>query len=95
MDEILAQYQEQLSGLGDEEYQRMRLSIVKAEISQRINKFIADYEIAAESISGMGIFIPKFTAELDTALIAQIIKDERVDLVLEEPPVCPGMNQAQ
>lgn len=95
MDEILAQYQEQLSGLGDEEYQRMQLSIVKAEISQRINKFIADYEIAAESISGMGIFIPKFTAELDTALIAQIIKDKRVDLVLEEPPVCPGMDQAQ
>lgn len=93
-DEILSQYQEQLSDLSSEEYQRMRLSIIKAEIGQMINHFLADYEITAESTSEIGIYIPKFTAELDVALISQIIEDTRVELVLEETDT-PGMDQAQ
>ena len=94
VDGILSQYQEQLSGLINEEYQQMRQSIIKAEINQMVNKFLADYEIAAESVSEIGIYIPKFTAELDVALISQIIEDTRVELVLEETDT-PGMDQAQ
>lgn len=83
VDDILSQYQEQLSGLSNEEYQQMQQSIIETEISQMVNKFIADYEITAESISGIGIYIPEFTAELDAALISKIIEDDRVELVLE------------
>lgn len=94
VDDILAQYQGQLSGLSDEEYQQMQQSIIEAEISQMVNKFITDYEIAAESISGIGIYIPEFTAELDAALLAQIIEDDRVELVLEGTDNT-GMDQVQ
>lgn len=94
MDDILSQYQEQLSGLSNEEYQQMQQSIIETEISQMVNKFIADYEITAESISGIGIYIPEFTAELDAALISQIIEDDRVELVLEGTDSV-GMDQVQ
>ena len=94
VDDILAQYQEQLSGLSDEEYQQMQQTIIETEISQMVNEFIADYEITAESISGIGIYIPEFTAELDTTLISQITEDERVELVLEGTDNS-GMDQAQ
>ena len=94
VDDLLSQYQEQLSGLSGEEYQQMRQSIIKAEISQMVSKFLADYEITAESVSETGIYIPKFTAELNTTLISQIIEDGRVELVLEETDT-PGMDQAQ
>lgn len=94
VDDILAQYQEQLSGHSDEEYQQMQQTIIETEISQMVNEFIADYEITAESISGIGIYIPEFTAELDTTLISQITEDERVELVLEGTDNS-GMDQAQ
>ena len=51
VDDILSQYQKQLSDLSGEEYQRMRQSIIKTEIGQMVNIFLADYEITAESIS--------------------------------------------
>lgn len=82
--DILAQYSEQLYGLSDEVYQKMKQSIIKAEISKIINKFIDDYEISDDLLCGVGIYIPEFTAKLDITLISKIINDERVELVLEE-----------
>lgn len=94
VDDLLAQYQEQLGKLHDEEYQKMKRSIIKSEVSKMVGEFIADYGIANESIDTMGIYIPKFTAELDTALIAKITEDDRVEIVLENTDSI-GLDQIQ
>lgn len=94
VDDLLAQHQEQLEHLHDEEYQKTKQSIIKLEVSKIVGEFIADYEIANESIDTMGIYIPEFTAELDTALIAQIMEDDRVDIVLENTDSI-GLDQIQ
>ncbi len=83
LDNTLMKYKEQLSGLDGEDYQKAKQLVVEKDIKQLLNNFIDDYKIPDKAIIERGIYIPKFTAELDTDFIARIIDDQRVELILD------------
>lgn len=93
-DEILSKHQDELSALKDEAYQIKQQEILKAEISKMLNEFIKDYNITDESISDLGIYIPEFSAELNSELILKIKDDNRVEVVLEDTEFA-GFDQIQ
>lgn len=93
-DEILLKHQGELSPLKDEAYQIKQQEIIKAEVAKMLKEFIEDYDIAEESVSYLDIYIPKFSAELDTELILKIKDDDRVELVLEDTEIA-GFDQVQ
>lgn len=93
-DEILSKHQNELSALDDEAYQIKQQEIIKAEVSKMLSDFIKDYNIADGSISALGIYIPEFSAELDSELILKIKDDSRVEIVLEDTEIA-GLDQIQ
>lgn len=92
VDEIILKHQDELSKLNDEDYQIKQQEIIKTAVNEMLKEFLEDYDITDQSVSTLGIFIPKFHAELDTELILKIKDDNRVELVLEDTEVV-GLDQ--
>lgn len=76
---VLAKFKEQLEALegNKEEQQKLQRSIIDEKAAQMINAVLNDYGISREE-SVIVIALPSFTAELESELIARLLKDERV-----------------
>lgn len=83
-DAVLAKYKDELDALenNDEERLAFRQSIIKKEIAQVMDVFLDDYGISREEVKA-GIFTSQFAAELEPELIANLLKDERIEGILE------------
>ncbi len=92
-DAVLAKYKDELDALenNDEERLAFRQSVIKKEIAQVMDVFLDDYGISREEVKA-GIFTSQFSAELEPKLIAKLLKDGRVEGVLEAVDT-PGFDQ--
>ena len=82
---------EQLSGLTETEYEKAKLKILKDRIQITINEFLKDHDVPNEAVDYVGVFICRFTAQLDSELILKMLDDPRISLIVENPYV-PGVD---
>jgi len=68
--------------MSEEEYQQLYYNMVSALIQNSVNDLIKDLNVDRETISDIGIYIPRFTIRVDKDMLERIYEYENVESII-------------